>query len=127
MSRESKRLKKSSSWLNSGNALIQHLSEKNQFWSFPILPGSAEAQVILGGIVKRLLIAYFSGNVSAKKINPFTCQSYSQPKVARFLSHGVLLSFYKFTVEFAVKELRKSDSNWQSYAQECSGTFFDSQ
>jgi len=29
MSRESKRLKKSSSdWLNSGNALIQHLSEK---------------------------------------------------------------------------------------------------
>ena len=98
-----------------------------QFWCFPVLRGSAEAQVILGGIVKRLLIAYFSGNVSAKKINPFTCQSYSQPKVARFLSHGVLLSFYKFTVEFAVKELRKSDSNWQSYAQECSGTFFDSQ
>jgi len=28
MSRESKRLKKSSSWLNSGNALLQHLSEK---------------------------------------------------------------------------------------------------
>jgi len=32
MSRESKRLKKSSSeWLNSGNALIQHLSEKCNF------------------------------------------------------------------------------------------------
>ena len=28
MSRETKRLKKSSSWLNSGNALILHLSEK---------------------------------------------------------------------------------------------------
>ena len=31
MSRESKTLKKSSSWLNSGNALIQHLSEKCDF------------------------------------------------------------------------------------------------
>ena len=32
MSRESKRLKKSSSdWLNAGNALIQHLSEKCNF------------------------------------------------------------------------------------------------
>jgi len=31
------------------------------------LPGSAEAQVISGGTVKRLLIAYFIGNISAKK------------------------------------------------------------
>ena len=31
MSRESKRLKKSSSWLNSGNALIQHFREKCNF------------------------------------------------------------------------------------------------
>jgi len=31
------------------------------------LPGSAEAQVIWGGIVKRPLIAYFIGNISAKK------------------------------------------------------------
>ena len=54
MSRESKRLKKSSSWLNSGNALIQHLSEKQQFSCFPVLPDSTEAQVIWGGIVKRL-------------------------------------------------------------------------
>jgi len=30
------------------------------FWCFPILPGSAEAQVISGGIVKRLLIAYIN-------------------------------------------------------------------
>ena len=33
---------------------------------FPVLPGSAEAQVIWGSIVKRLLITYFIGNISAK-------------------------------------------------------------
>jgi len=39
------------------------------FLCFQVLPGSAEAQVIWGGIiVKRLLIAYFIGNISAKKI-----------------------------------------------------------
>jgi len=52
---------------------MQHLSEKMRFSCFPILPGSAEAQVIWGGIVKRLLIAYFIGNISAKKYqNAFT-------------------------------------------------------
>jgi len=45
--RESKRLKKSrSNWLNSGNALIQHLSEKCNFRLSLLMPGSAEAQVI---------------------------------------------------------------------------------
>jgi len=34
---------------------------------FRVLPGSAEAQVIWGGIVKRLLIAYLIGNISVKK------------------------------------------------------------
>jgi len=68
MSRKSKRLKKSrSDWLNSGNALIQHLSEKIRFSCFPVLSGSAEAHVICGGIVKCFLIAYFMGNISAKK------------------------------------------------------------
>ena len=44
------------------------------FSCFPILTGSAEAQVIWGGIVKRPLIAYFIGNISAKKYqNPFRC------------------------------------------------------
>jgi len=39
-----------------------------------VLPGSAEAQVIWGGVIKRLLIAYFIGNISAKKYqNPFMC------------------------------------------------------
>jgi len=48
------------------------LSEKCYFRVFPILPGSAEAQVIWGGIVKHLLIAYFISNISAKKCqNPF--------------------------------------------------------
>jgi len=45
MSRESKRLKKSSSdWWNSGNAQIQRV--KNAIFVFPVLPGSAKAQVI---------------------------------------------------------------------------------
>jgi len=47
---------------------------KMWFSRFPLLPGSAEAQVIWGGIVKRLLIARFIGNISAKKYqNPFMC------------------------------------------------------
>jgi len=47
--------------------------KKNAISCFPVLPGSAEAQVILGGTVKRLLIAYFIGNISAKKYqNAFT-------------------------------------------------------
>jgi len=39
---------------------------------FPVLAGSTETQVISGGIVKRLLIANFIANISAKKYqNPF--------------------------------------------------------
>jgi len=46
---------------------------KNAIFVFPVLPGSAEAQVIWGGVVKRPLIAYFISNISAKKRqNPFT-------------------------------------------------------
>ena len=55
MSRESKRLKKSSSdWLNSGNALIQWV--KMQFSCFPFCQ-VVQAQVIWSGIVKHLFIA----------------------------------------------------------------------
>jgi len=92
MSRESKGLNKSgSNWLNSGNTNTD-LSE-NAILVFPVLPGSAEAQVTWGGTVKRILIACFIGNVSAKKISKsvHVCQSYSKPKVERFLRHGVLL------------------------------------
>ena len=67
-----KKLKKSGSSLNSHNALIQHLSEKCNF-RVSGFPGSAEAQIIWGGIVKRRLIAYFIGSMSAKKYqNPFS-------------------------------------------------------
>ena len=47
---------------------------KMWFSHFPVLSGSAEAQVTWGGIVKHLLIAYFIGNLCAKKYqNPFMC------------------------------------------------------
>ena len=49
---------------------------KMWFSCFPVLPGSAEAQVIWGSILKHLLIAYFIGNISAKKYqNLFSCVS----------------------------------------------------
>jgi len=56
------------------------------FSCFHVLPGSAEAQVIWGGIVKRLLIAYFISNISAKNMSKsiHVRQSYSEPKVGRF-------------------------------------------
>jgi len=47
---------------------------KKCFSCFPILTVSAKAQVIWGGMIKRLLIGYFIGNISAEKYqNPFTC------------------------------------------------------
>jgi len=64
---------------------------KMWFSCFPILTGSAEAQVIGGGIVKRLLIAYFIGNISAQKFqNPFTCiKVIASQRWDLFLRHGV--------------------------------------
>jgi len=69
----------------------QHLNEKMRFSCFPVLPGSAEAHIIWGGKVKCFLIAHFMGNISAKKISKcvHVCQSYSEPKVGRFLRHSV--------------------------------------
>jgi len=66
------------------------LSE-NVIFVFPCFACSAEAQLTWGGIVKHLFIAYFIGNFSAKKISKsiHMCQSYSKPKVGRFLWHGV--------------------------------------
>jgi len=40
---------------------------KMWFSCFPVLPGRAETQVIWGGILEHLLIAYFIGNICAKK------------------------------------------------------------
>jgi len=66
---------------------------KMWFSCFSILTGSAEAQVIRGGIVKRLLIAYFIGNISVKKYqNPFTCiKVIASQTWDVFLRHGVHL------------------------------------
>jgi len=48
------------------------------FSCFRVLPGSVEAQVIWGGIVKRLFIACFIRNMSAKKYqNPFMCVKFT--------------------------------------------------
>jgi len=41
---------------------------KMRFSCFPVLPGSAEAHVILGDIVNWFLIAYFMRNISAKRL-----------------------------------------------------------
>ena len=90
-------------------ALIQYLSE-NAIYMFSLLPGSAEPQVIWGGIVKRLLIAHFIGNISARKISKsvHVCQGYSKPKVVGFFRHDVcarstvilILLMYIFYVTF---------------------------
>jgi len=54
--------------------ITQSNSVKMWFSRFPVLPGSAEAQVTWGGIVKRLLIAYVIRNIPAGKYqNPFMC------------------------------------------------------
>jgi len=63
-----------SDWLNSGNALIQRLSDKIRFLCFPALLSSGEARVIWGSTVKLILIVHFIRNISAKKYpNVFTC------------------------------------------------------
>jgi len=77
------------------------------FSRFPVSPGSAEAQVTWGGIVKRLLIAYFIGNIPAQKMSKsiHVCQSYSEPKVWRFLRRGVVNALNEHSVTKALKYL----------------------
>ena len=61
-----------------------------QFSCFPILPGSAEAQVIRGGIVKRLLIAYFIVTFLPKNTRIRShVSNVQQAKGGTFLRHGV--------------------------------------
>jgi len=45
------------------------------FSRFPVFPGSAEVQIIWGGVVKRLLIAYFIGKITAKSVKIHSCVS----------------------------------------------------
>jgi len=54
---------------------------------FPVLPGSAEAQVAWGGIAKRPLIVYFIGNISAKNVK---IRSRVSAKGRTFLKHDVV-------------------------------------
>jgi len=64
---------------------------ENVISCFSVLPGSAEAQVIWRGIVKRLLITYFIGNISAKTYqNPFMCvKAIASQRWDVFLRHSV--------------------------------------
>jgi len=63
---------------------------KMWFSRFPVLQGSAEAQVTWGGIAKHVwlpaLSVIFLPKIS-KSIH--VCQSYNKPTVRRFLRHGV--------------------------------------
>jgi len=56
-----------------------------------VLTGSAEAQVISSGIVKRLLIAYIISNI--KYQNPFMCvKVITSQRWDVFLRHSVIIS-----------------------------------
>jgi len=61
-----------------------------RFSYFPVLPDSAEAHVISGGIVKWFLTDYFTGSIYAK-ISEYVhvFQSYIKAKVGRFLRNSV--------------------------------------
>jgi len=77
--------------------VTQSNCEWNMWFScFSVLPGSAEAQVIWGGIVKCLLIAYFISNISAKKYqNPFMCvKVIASQRWDVFSRHGCIFTDY---------------------------------
>ena len=80
-----------SHWLQTDR---QPIEWKMWFSCFPVLTGSAEAQVIWGGTVKRLLIAYFIGNISAKKYqNPFMCVKVIASKGGTFFETRCIFIF----------------------------------
>ena len=58
---------------------------KMQYSCFPVLPGSAEAQIIWSGILKCLWLLTSSVTFLPKiSKSVHVCRSYSKPKVARF-------------------------------------------
>ena len=79
-----------------------------RFSCLPVLPGSAEAQVIWGGTVQRqrLLTAYTLSITLLPKISKciHVCQGYSKRKVGRFLRHSV-----HFHAQFEDDTLGNSD------------------
>ena len=93
------------------NALVQHMSRKMQFTCFPVLPGSAEAQVIWGGIVKRRLIAYFIGNISAKNIKIRSHVS-KLWKGKHFCRHGVYMPVPYISNNTRNNNNKDSNVNW---------------
>jgi len=76
------------------NALIQRV--KSAIFVFPVLPGSAEAQVIWAGIVKCLLIPYFIGRICVKNIkDPFTCVKVIASQTVDVFWDTVYIVFHK--------------------------------
>jgi len=75
-------------WRNqaAGNTLIQHSREKCNFCIFPVLSGTAEAQVIWCGIIVKCLWLLALSIHFCQKVSQSVkiCQSYSTPKVGRF-------------------------------------------
>ena len=71
---------------NPEDSAVVHCACNTVHSRLPISPGSAEAQVIWGGIVKCLLNAYFIGSISAKKMSKSVrmCRSYSKRMVGHF-------------------------------------------
>jgi len=67
MSRESKKVEEIKQLVEFWQCTNTAFQGKMQFSRFPILPGSAEAQVISCSRVKCLLVAYFINNISVKK------------------------------------------------------------
>jgi len=72
-----KRITDDNFFFQEDSAQVHCVCNTIQLWFswFPVLPGSEEAQVNWGGIVKRLLIAYFISNISAKNIKIHLCVS----------------------------------------------------
>jgi len=77
------------------------------FSCFPVLPGSAEAQVTWGSILKHLLIAYFIGNISAKKYqNLFMCvKVIASPRWDVILRHGVITGMLAIIINVSILNL----------------------
>ena len=65
---------------------------------FSVSPGSAEALVRCGGKIKYILIAYFLGNICAKKCRNRTVylKIIASVKVELFLRHTVIIIAYVF-------------------------------
>ena len=84
------------------------------FSCFRVLPGSAEVQVIWAGTVKRLLIAYFIRNISAKKISKsiHVHQSYSKPKVGRFFEMRCSCISHFPGAQRCIQRLAKQTNSW---------------